>query len=121
MASPLHLAKIIASLDQLSCGRLEVGLGTGGRFRPFAAFGIDGEGFVSRFTEGARYMQAAWTQDRINFEGRFWQAKGLAMEPKDNSGSIRTTPDWLSSPQESRPARAARKISASGVGLRPSS
>jgi alkanesulfonate monooxygenase SsuD/methylene tetrahydromethanopterin reductase-like flavin-dependent oxidoreductase (luciferase family) len=82
VASPLHLAKIIASLDQLSRGRLEVGLGTGGRFRPFAAFGIDGEGFVSRFTEGVRYMQAAWTHDRINFEGRFWQAKGLAMEPK---------------------------------------
>jgi hypothetical protein len=39
VASPLHLAKIIASLDQLSRGRLEVGLGTGGRFRPFAAFG----------------------------------------------------------------------------------
>jgi alkanesulfonate monooxygenase SsuD/methylene tetrahydromethanopterin reductase-like flavin-dependent oxidoreductase (luciferase family) len=82
VASPLHLAKIIASLDQLSRGRLEVGLGTGGRFRPFAAFGIDGEGFVSRFTEGVRYMQEASTQDRINFEGRFWQAKDLAMEPK---------------------------------------
>ena len=82
VASPLHLAKITASLDQLSRGRLEVGLSTGGRFRPFAAFGIDGEGFVSRFTEGVLYMQAAWTHDRINFEGRFWQAKGLAMEPK---------------------------------------
>jgi alkanesulfonate monooxygenase SsuD/methylene tetrahydromethanopterin reductase-like flavin-dependent oxidoreductase (luciferase family) len=82
VASPLHVAKSIATLDQVSLGRLEVGLGTGGRFRPFAAFGIDSDGFVSRFTEGVRYMQVAWTQDRIDFEGRFWQAKGLAMEPK---------------------------------------
>jgi alkanesulfonate monooxygenase SsuD/methylene tetrahydromethanopterin reductase-like flavin-dependent oxidoreductase (luciferase family) len=77
VASPLHLAKIIASLDQLSRGRLEVGLGTGGRFRPFAAFGIDGEGFVSRFTEGVRYMQEAWTQDRINFEGHSGRRRAL--------------------------------------------
>jgi alkanesulfonate monooxygenase SsuD/methylene tetrahydromethanopterin reductase-like flavin-dependent oxidoreductase (luciferase family) len=69
-------------VDQLSLGRLEVAVGAGGRFRPFAAFGIDGDRFVSRFTEGVRYMQAAWTQDRINFDGRFWQAKGLAMKPK---------------------------------------
>jgi alkanesulfonate monooxygenase SsuD/methylene tetrahydromethanopterin reductase-like flavin-dependent oxidoreductase (luciferase family) len=80
--SPLHLAKTIATLDQVSGGRVEVGLGTGGGFRTFEAFGMEREGFVSRFTEGLRYMQAAWTQERIDLDGRFWQAHGLAMEPK---------------------------------------
>jgi alkanesulfonate monooxygenase SsuD/methylene tetrahydromethanopterin reductase-like flavin-dependent oxidoreductase (luciferase family) len=82
LTSPLHLAKTIATLDQVSAGRLDVGLGTGGGFRAFSAFGIDRDGFVSRFVEGLRLMQAAWTEDRVDFEGRFWQASGVAMEPK---------------------------------------
>src|SRR5262249_17904565 len=55
--SPLHLAKSLSTLDQLSRGRLEVGVGTGGRTRPFAAFGVDPEGLVTRFTEGLRLMR----------------------------------------------------------------
>jgi probable F420-dependent oxidoreductase len=80
--SPLHLAKSISSLDQLSRGRVEVGVGTGGGFRMFSAFGVDGQHFVARFTEGLELMRAMWTQDRVDFDGRFWQAHGAAMEPK---------------------------------------
>ena len=36
--SPIHLAKSVSTLDQLSRGRLDVGVGTGGPYRPFAAF-----------------------------------------------------------------------------------
>ncbi len=39
--NPLQLAKSMATLDQLSRGRLEVGLATGGRTRMFSAFGVD--------------------------------------------------------------------------------
>ena len=60
--SPLHLAKSISSLDQLSRGRVEVGVGTGGGFRMFSAFGMDGQHFVSRFTEGLELMRAMWTR-----------------------------------------------------------
>jgi probable F420-dependent oxidoreductase len=80
--SPVHLAKSVSSLDQLSRGRVEVGVGTGGRFRMFPAFGLDGQHFVSRFTEGLELMRAMWTQDRVDFDGRFWQVQGAAMEPK---------------------------------------
>jgi probable F420-dependent oxidoreductase len=80
--NPLHLAKAISSLDCLSRGRVEVGIGTGGRGRPFAAFGVDPEGLVARFNEGVALMKACWTEPRITFEGRFWQLGGAAMEPK---------------------------------------
>src|SRR5215469_15574137 len=56
--SPVHLAKSLSTLDQLSRGRIEVGVGTGGRGRPFAAFGVNPSRYVSRFTEGVNLMNA---------------------------------------------------------------
>src|SRR5215813_6186865 len=47
--NPVELAKSMATLDQLSRGRLEVGLATGGRTRMFSAFGVDPGTFVARF------------------------------------------------------------------------
>src|SRR5262245_8229370 len=80
--NPLQLAKSMATLDQLSRGRLEVGLATGGRTRMFSAFGVDPSSFVGRFNEGLQLMKALWTEPRVTFEGRFWQLNGAAMEPK---------------------------------------
>ena len=80
--TPLHLAKSLASLDQLSRGRVEVGLGVGGGFRDFAAFGLDNAHLVTRFTEGLAMMKALWTEDAVSFAGRFWQTEGARMEPK---------------------------------------
>ncbi len=80
--SPAHLAKSIATLDQLSGGRVDVGIGTGGKFRPFAAFGITGDRYVTRFTEGLALMKALWTEPRVTFDGEFWQLTDAAMEPK---------------------------------------
>jgi probable F420-dependent oxidoreductase len=80
--SPVHLAKSLATLDQLSRGRIDVGVGTGGKARPFAAFGVDGGRYVARFTEGIELMKALWTQPRVTFDGEFWQLRDAPMEPK---------------------------------------
>ena len=80
--SPVHLAKSIATLDQLSRGRIEVGVGSGGPVRPFAAFGVDPERYVRRFTEGVAVMKALWTEPQVTFEGEFWQLRDAVMEPK---------------------------------------
>jgi probable F420-dependent oxidoreductase len=80
--SPVHLAKSLSTLDQLSRGRLEVGVGTGGRGRMFSAFAVDPGTLVTRFVEGLQLMKALWTEPRITFKGRFWQLDGAAMEPK---------------------------------------
>jgi alkanesulfonate monooxygenase SsuD/methylene tetrahydromethanopterin reductase-like flavin-dependent oxidoreductase (luciferase family) len=82
MYSPVHLAKSLSTLDQLSRGRVEVGVATGGRGRPFSAFAVDPASLVSRFTEGLRLMKALWTEPEVNFEGRFWQLEGAAMTPR---------------------------------------
>jgi probable F420-dependent oxidoreductase len=81
--NPVHLAKSLGSLDQLSRGRLEVGIGTGGRSRMFPAFEVDpDDGLVARFTEGLRVMKALWTEPEVTFAGRFWRLDGATMEPK---------------------------------------
>ena len=80
--SPVHLAKSLSTLDQLSQGRLEIGVGTGGQGRPFAAFGLDADRYVARFSQGVALMKALWTEPRVTFDGEFWQLKDAAMEPK---------------------------------------
>ncbi len=80
--NPLHLAKAISSLDCLSHGRVEVGVVTGGKGRPFAAFGVDGERPVARFNEALALMKACWTEPRFDFDGQWWTLSGAAMEPK---------------------------------------
>ena len=68
--SPVHLAKSLSTLDQLSRGR------------PFAAFGVNPSRYVSRFTEGVNLMKALWTEPRVTFHGEFWQLENAPMEPK---------------------------------------
>ncbi|MEV6561358.1 LLM class flavin-dependent oxidoreductase [Nocardia sp. NPDC051756] len=81
--NPVHLAKRIATVDQLSRGRLEVGVGIGGRHRMFSAFGVDPEdNLVRRFNEGLQVMKALWTEPSVDLDGEFWQLAAAAMEPK---------------------------------------
>ncbi len=80
--NPVHLAKSISTLDQLSRGRIEVGVATGGGGRMFSAFEVDPALLVARFTEGLRLMKACWTEPAITFSGRFWQLDGASQEPK---------------------------------------
>jgi probable F420-dependent oxidoreductase len=80
--NPVHLAKSLATLDQLSGGRIDVGVGTGGRFRPFAAFGVEPDRYIATFTQGLALMKMLWTQPSVTFDGEFWQLKDAAMAPK---------------------------------------
>ena len=104
--TPVHLAKAIASLDCISGGRVEVGVGTGGRTRPFAAYGVDPDRLVARFTEGLALMRACWTEPEINFEGRFWQLAGASMEPKPVQRPH--PPIWIGGSHPAAVARAVR-------------
>src|SRR5204862_4063282 len=74
--------KSLSTLDQLSRGRIEIGVGTGGPGGPFAAFGADRQRYVARFTEGLALMKALWTEPRVTFDGEFWQLTDAPMEPK---------------------------------------
>jgi probable F420-dependent oxidoreductase len=104
--NPLHLAKAISSLDCLSRGRVEVGLATGGKGRPFEAFGVDGDRPVARFNEALALMKACWTEPEINFDGRFWKLDGAFMEPKPVQKPY--PPVWFGGSAPAGMRRAAR-------------
>ena len=105
--SPVHLAKSLSTLDQLSRGRIEIGVGTGGPRRPFAAFGVDPRRYVARFTEGIELMKALWTQPRVTFDGEFWQLQDEAMEPKPFQKPY--PPLWFGAASEPALRRAVRR------------
>ncbi|MGA9489903.1 MAG: LLM class flavin-dependent oxidoreductase [Mycobacterium sp.] len=80
---PLQLASAITAVDRLSHGRLDVGVAPGGGRRQFAAFGVDGNTFISNFTEGLQLMKAAWSDEpRVTFDGRFRKVDNLPIQPK---------------------------------------
>ena len=87
LRNPLQLAKSLASLDQLSGGRIITGIGLGGvrgRMWPESetVFGYSSEHRATRFVEGIKVMRALWQEERVSFEGRFWNFTDVAMEPK---------------------------------------
>lgn len=80
--NPVQLAKSLASLDQLSNGRLIVGVGIGGPHVPEAVFGVSGERRGRRFVETVEVMKALWTRPQATVAGEFWHFENVPMEPK---------------------------------------
>jgi probable F420-dependent oxidoreductase len=80
--NPIQLAKQLATVDQLSNGRLTVGFGLGAGTSLYPAFGIGQDKRVTRFEEAMRVMAALWTQERVTFDGVFWKLSNQGMQPR---------------------------------------
>jgi probable F420-dependent oxidoreductase len=71
MRHPLPLAKELATLQNLSGGRLILGAGVGWLEAEFAALGVPFRERGKRMDEGIAMMKAVWSQDPVTFEARF--------------------------------------------------
>jgi alkanesulfonate monooxygenase SsuD/methylene tetrahydromethanopterin reductase-like flavin-dependent oxidoreductase (luciferase family) len=80
--NPLRLAEEVALLDVLSGGRVNWGAGRGFERSEFAAFGIPGEESAPRFHETVDIVLKAWTNQRLTYQGRFYQYDGVEVLPK---------------------------------------
>jgi probable F420-dependent oxidoreductase len=80
--SPVHMAKRLATLDELSGGRLIVGVGLGGDPKAYSAHGLSAAQRAARFEEGIEVMKRLWTEPRVTFKGQFFSLSEAAMEPK---------------------------------------
>lgn len=79
---PAVLAKMLATLDVLSGGRLEVGLGLGWAEDEYAAVGVPFARRGARADEFIRCLKAAWTDDVVEFAGEFYRIPRSRIEPK---------------------------------------
>lgn len=80
--NPVELAKTLSTLDQLSRGRITVGVAIGGPPTPHEIFGVPREHRARRFVEGLKVMKALWTEAKATFNGQFWKFANVPMEPK---------------------------------------
>ncbi len=102
---PAVLANALATIDQLSNGRLEAGLGAGWNVQEYAAYGIPFERIgrrLDRLEEGIQVLRALWEEPRANFQGEHYQLTDALCEPKPVQTRI---PIWIGGNGERRTLR----------------
>jgi probable F420-dependent oxidoreductase len=116
--NPVHLAKALASLDQLSRGRLEVGLAVGAG--DATSFGVGAGERPARFEEGLELMKTCWSERGFDRRSRFWQVENGSMEPKPFQKPH--PPIWIGANRPRALRRAARLGDGFyGAGMTPTS
>jgi alkanesulfonate monooxygenase SsuD/methylene tetrahydromethanopterin reductase-like flavin-dependent oxidoreductase (luciferase family) len=80
--NPVLLAEQAATLDLLSGGRLDFGIGRGYRYNEFKGFGIPMAEAEARFDEAFQVIVRAWTAGgRFSYHGRYWCFEDIVVEP----------------------------------------
>jgi alkanesulfonate monooxygenase SsuD/methylene tetrahydromethanopterin reductase-like flavin-dependent oxidoreductase (luciferase family) len=80
--NPVLLAEQTATIDLMSGGRLDLGIGKGYRYNEFASFNIPMEESEERFHEALDLLLKSWTsQERFDFRGKYWTFNNIVVEP----------------------------------------
>ncbi|MBI3513072.1 MAG: LLM class flavin-dependent oxidoreductase [Proteobacteria bacterium] len=80
--NPVLLAEQAATVDLLSGGRLDFGIGKGYRHNEFVGFKVPMEEAGPRFEEAIDIITQAWTSnERFSFQGKYWQFDDIVVEP----------------------------------------
>ena len=78
---PGLIAKMAATVDEVSGGRFVLGLGAGWNEQEYRAFGIPYDHRVSRFEESFAIVRGLLAGERVTLAGRFWQAEDAVLLP----------------------------------------
>ncbi|WP_022892572.1 LLM class F420-dependent oxidoreductase [Agromyces subbeticus] len=108
--NPAYLAKVAATIDVISGGRLEMGIGGGWYEHEWRAYGY---GFpeiperLGRLREGVDIMHQAWTTGSATLDGKYYQVDGAIVQPQPlQAGGI---PIWIAGGGEKVTLRIAAK------------
>ena len=80
--NPAILAKQASTIDEISGGRLILGLGAGWNETEFRAFGVPFDHRVDRFEEAFTIIRTLLQDGAIDFDGRFYQARDCELLPR---------------------------------------
>src|SRR4051795_5415088 len=106
--NPVLLAEQAATIDLLSGGRLEFGVGKGYRANEFAGFCIPMEEAEERFEEGLGVILKAWTSDqRFSHHGKYWNFENIVVEPPTRQKPH--PPIWMAAGQPDSIRKVARR------------
>jgi len=106
--NPVLLAEQAATLDLISGGRLDFGVGRGYRHNEFAGFRIPPEEAEPRFEESIEVMTKAFvSRERFSHRGKFWQFDDIVVEPPPAQRPH--PPFWVAAGSEASIRRAAKR------------
>src|SRR6202140_873369 len=106
--NPVLLAEQAATLDLISGGRLDLGIGKGYRHSEFKGFQIAPEEAEARFEEAVAVMTRAWTtRQRFSHHGRYWHFEDIVVEPPPAQQPH--PPLWVAAGSEHSIRRAAAR------------
>ncbi len=110
--NPVLLAEQAATLDLLSGGRLDFGVGKGYRYNEFAGFCVAMDEADARFDEGLEVILKAWTADEpFSHRGKYWRFANIVVEPP--TAQKPHPPIWMGAGS----ARSIRRVAAQGYHL----
>jgi len=82
LSHPLHIAEDVATIDHLSGGRVDLGVGRSGLPAHYQGFNIPYAESRDRFLETLDILVKAWTQERFTHEGTYLQFRDVCLVPK---------------------------------------
>ena len=82
LVEPIRAAEDAATLDIISGGRLEYGVGRGSIAEHFAGFGVPIRDRAERFDEALEVILQAWSDAPVNLRGRFFNYRNVQVVPK---------------------------------------
>lgn len=108
---PLTLAKQAATVDVLSNGRFELGIGAGWLVEEGRALGHPTDHRSDRLEEAVDILRRAWAHETFSYDGRFWKWPELGVNPSPRQGG--QLPIWVGGQNQRTVEIAARN----GCGL----
>lgn len=103
---PLRIAEDAAVVDNISGGRLHLGLGLGWAPEEYRMFGVDSAGRGARLAEFVAVLRGAWGAEPFSHDGRFYTYDDVAVTPKPARAG--GPPVWLGGGVDAALERAAR-------------
>lgn len=80
--NPLRIAEEAATVDQLSGGRLDFGIGRSGFVRSYNSYNIDYDESQGRFEEALQILRTAWSGEKFSFDGEFYKVTDALVVPQ---------------------------------------